>query len=572
MYRLGGTTGGQLDAQRNMQTGFAVEGQKSGDAPPPDVGTAKKVAAASPSTAAASAAQSGVRAAQPFNKGQEWLMSATPQALVQFGLIKEAPVLPDALPGSPHFGKKLYTLPNGKSFLDVSEAYKAFHAGIAESPTAAQTWFDRITQQYGMEPSPYGLVRSSQQGYSQAQRPQEPLQQGEHANGTTSLAQHERETGDTHYPARVGVREGIVNARAMERPEVAQFVMDANRRFPANVEVSRGTYADGYAPQEDLVLDEGGLTARQPSSPEAYMGAVQALNSAAQDTAAAAPAPAPIYEPAPREAGDALAQRDSQLAVQKAQDLVAKSKAKLAELAGPAPRHTNKYLAAMDEIAQHARDVQAKYQINWANPDPRERAILQRELAWEQGKVKAAMAMDKPRQEWQKMALDNIKGFMRNASDEEIASAFGPEVATARNNRQTRALGWKQLEVETKKALNEGEAINAYSRTLAAEVMAKVYAPMMEKAWKDGVFHDQEFAKALKASPVGKYSADVVNMLMLQSPVAGTADIKEVASWLPWGKSHFEFDYAANAGSAPTAGAAPQYSADADSLMRDIGE
>lgn len=570
-YLNGVTTAGNIANIRNINTGFAVEGMQEDTAPAPPV---DKVTPGS--TAATQAAEAAKRAqaaaAPPFNKGQEWLMSATPDALAQFGLMRK---VADPSRVDPRTGRILekYVLQNGKAFYDVNEALRTFREDVAASPTFAQGQFDALTKQYGIEPSPYGLVKPSQLGYSQASRtPSEPLQQGNYANGTVSLETHEERTGDEHYPARVGVEEGIVNAVAMKQPGVAELIMELNRRFPANVAASRGTYADGYAPQEGLVLDEGNAPRAQPTTGEAYMGAVQGLNSAAQDTSAtAAQAPqAPVYEPTPSVPGDPLSQRDAQLAQENADRLVSKAKAKIAELSGPAPRHTNKYLAAMDEIAQHARDVQAKYQINWENPDPRERAILQRELAWEQAKTKAAMAADRPRQEWQKMALDNIKNFMRNASDEEIASAFGPEVATARNNRKTQDLGWTQLEIESKKALNEAEAVDTFSRTLAAEVMTKAFTPIMEKFVVDGKFNDEQFSKALSSTPLLKNAADIVSMYMLQAPVAGTANLQQTRSWFPLDrKIYFGFDYSGTGGAmSPSTAGAPQFSSDAESLMR----
>jgi hypothetical protein len=47
------------------------------------------------------------------------------------------------------------------------------------------------------------------------------------------LAAYEKRTGDIHYPALVGVKEGIINARAMAQPGVAKAVRDLNSKVPA---------------------------------------------------------------------------------------------------------------------------------------------------------------------------------------------------------------------------------------------------------------------------------------------------------------------------------------------------
>lgn len=577
-FRNGGSTAANLDALQNIRTGYAVSGARQ-DSPPPAPPVDKVTPGSTAATQAAEAAQRSQAQAAAQKQAE---LSAFGERVRGFG---QTSSFADAVRAGN--GMLMGFLPNKsleglwakypelKGQIDAKIKSKGMRPTQMEYSTAIG---DVLAEWASVDPIFAGelkpILSGLQSPLNQPGMATTGVQTGQKANGTVSLEAHERRTGDEHYPARVGVEEGIVNAVAMKQPGVAEMIMELNRRFPANVAASRGTYADGYVPQEDLVLDEGGEPSVRPTTGEAYMGAVQALNSAAQDTASmAAQAPqaqAPVYEPTPRTPGDPLSQRDAQLAQENADRLVSRAKAKIAELSGPAPRHTNKYLAAMDEIAQHARDVQAKYQINWANPDPRERAILQRELAWEQAKTKAAMAADRPRQEWQKMALDNIKNFMRNASDEEIASAFGPEVATARNNRKTRDLGWAQVEVEAKKALNEGEAVDTFSRTLAAEVMTKAFTPIMEKFVVDGKFNDEQFSKALSSTPLLKNAADIVSMYMLQAPVAGTANLQQTRSWFPLDrKIYFGFDYSGTGGAtSPSTAGAPQFSSDAESLMR----
>lgn len=578
-FRNGGSTAANLANLRNVQTGYAVEGAQDGATPPaPPAPPAGGVAPGS--TAATQAAEAAQRSQAQAAAQRQAELSAFGERVRGFG---QTSSFADAVRAGN--GMLMGFLPN-KSLEGLWAKYpelkgqvdaKVKSKGIRPTQMDYSTAIgDVLAEWASVDPVFAGelkpILSGLQSPLNQPGMATTGVQTGQKANGTVSLEAHERRTGDEHYPARVGVEEGIVNAVAMKQPGVAELIMELNRRFPANVAASRGTYADGYAPQEGLMLDEGNAPRAQPTTGEAYMGAVQGLNSAAQDTAAtAAQAPqAPVYEPTPSVPGDSLSQRDAQLAQENADRLVSKAKAKIAELSGPAPRHTNKYLATMDEIAQHARDVQAKYQINWANPDPRERAILQRELAWEQAKTKAAMAADRPRQEWQKMALDNIKNFMRNASDEEIASAFGPEVATARNNRKTRDLGWTQLEIESKKALNEAEAVDTFSRTLAAEVMTKAFTPIMEKFVVDGKFNDEQFSKALSSTPLLKNAADIVSMYMLQAPVAGTANLQQTRSWFPLDrKIYFGFDYSGTGGAmSPSTAGAPQFSSDAESLMR----
>lgn len=357
-------------------------------------------------------------------------------------------------------------------------------------------------------------------------------QQGVKANGTVSLREHERRTGDDHYPARVGVEEGIVNAVAMKQPGVAQLVMDLNRRFPANVAASRGTYADG-----DLALDEGNEGRYVPSSGQAYAQALQALGGAAADTQAQALAQrqaisasqGPAYMGAPTsgvtpaqpvDRGLAYAgasQPQQYMSTQATSDKTPLTALEQKGVLTAAPAPSEAAQIAWDRVKAHAADVQAKYQINFANPDPREKAILAKELAVENALVRKAMALDTNRKAWMKDQQKRLETYLRTASDEDIALTFGDAVAQARDRSRTRDLKAAELEILSAQADASGSVAKSLQGSLVLQSMQSILDVVKASIGKDKdgkPVWDQNMFNSMTANvPYVKNGLDIVSIV-----------------------------------------------------------
>jgi hypothetical protein len=468
---------------------------------------------------AAQAAQASAKTFAPsiLNKGQKWLISSTPDVLKQFGLLHVENDLSRAIPGTSSYAKK-YTFLDGSgnviaSSYDVDEALKEFRTAVLKNPNNAQTVFDQFAEKYGVEPSPYGVVRPSQQGYSTAQR-------GVQANGTRSLAAHERATGDTHYPARVGVEEGIVNAVAMKQPGVADIVMRLNTQFPANVAESRNSYADGRPGvqpySDDTALDEPqGFV---PSGGAAFMQqAVPALGAAANETQyyadQRAQAAAMGTPPASANASATAAQSAGQAAAKASPVDTLKEKGVLA----PAPPPSERAEQAWQKVKDHAAEVQAKYQINFVNPDPREKAILARELAVENRLVKSALAVDDDYKKWQLDQRKRLTSYLRNASDEEIALTFGNEVAMARDRSKNRDIQNATLALQREQMNKDERVANNFLSTLAMKSMESIAPIIQANLGKDkegnATWSTETWNKMTSNIPWLKSQLDIIHMI-----------------------------------------------------------
>jgi len=170
---------------------------------------------------------------------------------------------------------------------------------------------------------------------------------------------------------------------------------------------------------------------------------------------------------------------------------------------------------AWEAVRQHASDTQAKYQINWANPDKREQAIISRELAVEKGLVEKAMRSDTARTEWMKTQKKNLTSFLRNASDEELAVVFGPDVANARQNSKSRDLQESALKLQEQQLLGDKDTADKFLSTLAAQSMSKAFEFAMKFAGTDKsgnpIWGSEAYSKAVDQVPGAKTALDVMN-------------------------------------------------------------
>lgn len=537
-------TGDERLAYINMYKGAPIPNGKSQDdwnkfnegiwpsyptqAAAPATGVAKDVAATTPSSAAREAAQAGVRAAAPavdprVANASNFLHGAYSNRILStpkvgaslgpgMGTISSATSYELAAPIKNVLANYAH-IPEVSRLLQVfrrddlspielqQSAARSLDKIFAMDPLIADQVFKATLEDYKAYNNaavPATSPRDRQDGSMWYAHNQQGVQVGAQANGTRTLAQHERATGDTHYPARVGVNELIVNERAARQPGVAEAIIALNERFPTNVAASRGAYADGTQsvsmgpapveryPDEAPTLDEGGDPRYVPTS--AGYGAMSAT----------------------RGALDAAAEETKQIAATPIDKLKAKG------VVTPPPPPTPKAEALWDKVREHADEVQAKYQINYANPDPRERAILARELKVEQGLVRAAMGADPGRADWNKTQSKNIADFLRNASDAEIAVTFGDAAAAARDRQKGREIQWVALSLQKEAAA----ADNTVNQQIASTLALKALEPSVNASTqfintdKQGnkTFADKEWAKYISALPYIKNTFDVLNL------------------------------------------------------------
>jgi len=218
-----------------------------------------------------------------------------------------------------------------------------------------------------------------------------------HANGTPNsprtLAQHEVATGDVHVPMLVGLKEGIVNERAMRQPGVAETVAQLNMQYPTNVATSPQIRAGGLpGPQDIQGPTVQAQVAAQGPDPKNRLAALSKVIGM------------PPSNP----------QLDAKIAatVARANHVAA----------GPSGVVDPKTPAGIARIEAGAKVLAAG--------------------------VKAAQASDLSGIAWERQAVANMRRMLKDASDEELAYVFGKDVADARNNAGNRGLRGREIDME----------------------------------------------------------------------------------------------------------------------------
>ncbi len=358
------------------------------------------------------------------------------------------------------------------------------------------------------------------------------------------LAAYEKRTGDEHYPAQVGIDEGIVNANAMAHGG-SKLVAALNRRWPADGTRSRslrGSYPDGYAGAAGMGLAPG-APALRPGTPE-----YEAWLRSQAPQAVAAPQAMPSAAP-PSEASAAV--RSSMV-----QSLAS---------GVPAPKPAaGDPIAAAAAKADLVKSTNSFPSLKLEELDPRNKAVVARQLSEERSAANKALGASADRAAWMRRVSQNVANFLREAPDEELALAFGPTVASARNNRETRDLEARKLLAEVMLQSTQTKTLQNLAQTMSMQVLAQNIDPTKFKD-KDGNIDEKQIAKYLTAFPLVRVAAENVNKI-LGNPGKGVADtVPEVLGWwaqLTGGRPGMTLNLspgAANVGaSVPVGGVPPQ--------------
>jgi len=379
-----------------------------------------------------------------------------------------------------------------------------------------------------------------------------------------ALAMHEARTGDIHRPALIGDKEGIVNAEAMARPEIARAVAEWNKRYPVPMNGKSKplpSYAAGRGPLpvvEQTPQYQQQMTEQQLLQARLAQG--QPADAAAYDQMT--PYPQVVDNAQPLSAYDqqAVAQAQTQAAQQERMRQNAQEgmpwRPPMAAGPGqkpqpgatygpPVPKKAEGLFASLADTISKAKTEAQLGQMKKA--DATSRAAMQKATA-----AAAVLASDKAYQDFRKEKIDSFDAWMKGLDDRELTMYGFGNVAEAVDRQDKRAIEREKLRAQTAYwagLLMQNESSPTASLLgVAMEVMKN--APKF--TGKDGNFLADDEATYMKANPEYAQAKKTITTILggtgaeLQMVKKDPGFIAGIINGITGSEGPFRFGFSAN--------------------------
>jgi len=253
-----------------------------------------------------------------------------------------------------------------------------------------------------------------------------------HARGTGmpqmspgELARHEAMTGDTHIPALIGVKEGVVNARAMEAGGDA-LVRRLNQAYPVFADGTNGMVGESltqgdsmWAPaapaapmsQEDLLASD------KLAQLNAYADARDAQSAPGQTYQGPPMQGMPVDEPPPPEIATGPGGQPTESAADPRPVRQAALTNLLEQMAPPPPEPKKSTMAQLGKMASL---VAQRARAAFEGQEAKQKALTVQMLAEERKALQQRLG-DPAFRAHSEAVRNNIQTFLRNADDEQLA-------------------------------------------------------------------------------------------------------------------------------------------------------
>lgn len=291
------------------------------------------------------------------------------------------------------------------------------------------------------------------------------------AGGTpVSLSEWERKSGDYHFPAMVGAKEGIVNARAMENGG-AELVARLNQMYPVNVKQdSQASFPTGSAG----MAGNGSAT---PTGQPAPTAAPPAATTTPPPSSSSAPAE---FIPASKK-DEAIDERAK------------KKQAEVSALVAKAENTVN--VKEKEALVAKALDTTGTIARMYSGSDYYKNLTKEKVLDFQRYYMNAPA---------RQLAAYEGKSVAEYAAQDEANKIKWASVA---NDKERNALGWAELDLRNKELLLKLAAGDSANQ----EALLRLVGDLVPKFIKDGKYDEDSFAKFAKDFPALTRAMDGLN-------------------------------------------------------------